>query len=324
MIDKTNSFCYINGIRLIGVENVSVSHNTQSTNLDVLGLNGYIHARTDYPTANISIDMAMVDKPWLYTVFSGSVFNGSILVNNQTGQNFSFQSGVLTEYSINFSLNEQPRINASITAYAGAGEMNITGLFDFGRISGAPANYYYAGNAGIINGAIYKVSTVPSFFISTGDELFYNNAAAIATGVYNTVQGTATDIFKKHKLRPISSRSIKLRIDDTRNNRLINASVSYRSPKIVNYYLGSKIPCEILHQPPQISCVLEFEPEDYKMYNSFQFPTTTKARNIIFEIKDIYNNLIETIDLGNMNIVTERISIGRAGAAKILAEYIKV
>lgn len=326
---------FLDGVRVNGLEDITVTTSPISETIDYIGNEGSQNIRSAYENTKLSISKKYYGPDGFINRFSGSLVNGYITVNNQTGNNIAFTSGCLTNYSILFGINQQPSISCDFEFYNQCGQLNITGQPFVVNNSGffylnsaAPEDYYYSTMAVIQTGnkRIYRYNDNPLNYFQTGDDIYFsgeyvNNIALIS----NTVStGHTGYIYRKERLPIVSSKGIKLDIDDARNNNLIQASINYSFPKLPIYNIGNKYPSKIFHlTPSEVICTLDFEPDNYQLFNQNSWPNSAKRNNLNFRLFDKSGNFVDAVNLGAMELISEKSSVNMDGTLRISAEYKK-
>lgn len=109
---------YLNGIQLSGVTNVDGGYSIDENPINIIG-KGYTYPVRQGPlVGNFSISKYYIGKEDLLNYTGITPISGSI---NSFDQSFGFESGFLTEYSINAGIGQIPQANASIVVHGNIG-----------------------------------------------------------------------------------------------------------------------------------------------------------------------------------------------------------
>jgi len=136
-----NQNFYLNNSIISGIQNVQVSYNNNiGTSLAISdgNLNYFISKPI---AANLSLDYLLTRNDPLIGYVTGDAFSGKIEYGNKF---FTFSSGYLTNYSINYRLGEYPRVNIRALILGELG--NTSGTFSYTpfRLNNfIPADNYY-------------------------------------------------------------------------------------------------------------------------------------------------------------------------------------
>lgn len=326
---------FLDGVRVNGLEDITVTTSPISETVDYIGNEGSQNIRSAYENTKLSISKKYYGPDGFINRFSGSLINGYITINNQTGNNIAFTSGCLTNYSILFGINQQPSISCDFEFYNQCGQLNITGRPFVVNNSGffylnsaAPEDYYYSTMAVIQTGnkRIYRYNDNPLNYFRTGDDIYFSGEYVSNIALISNTASTGHTgyIYRKERLPIVSSKGIKLDIDDARNNNLIQASINYSFPKLPIYNIGNKYPSKIFHlTPSEVICTLDFEPDNYELFNQNNWPNSAKRNNLNFRLFDKSGNFVDAVNLGTMELISEKSSVNMDGTLRISAEYKK-
>jgi hypothetical protein len=326
---------FLNGVRVNGLESLDISSAPQSEQIEYIGHKGRQEVRSSYPLTKLNISKRYYGADFFLDRFSGDLVNAYVTLNGQTGNNLAMTSGVMTNYTINLGLNQQPAISCDFEFYNDCGQLNITGQpFVIGQ-SGyfylnavAPESYEFATQAVIQTGAkqIYKYQENPCYYFKTGDTIFFSgNYVTGITSINNSFStGHTGYLYRKQTYPIVSSKGIKLDIGDARNNNLIQASINYSFPRLPIYDIGSEYPSAVYPiTPTDVYCTLDFEPTTYELYKQSSWPEVPKRNTLNFRLFDISGAYVDNINLGDMELVSEKSSVSVDGSLRISAEYKK-
>ena len=326
---------FLNGVRVNGLESLDVSSAPQSEQIEYIGNKGRQEVRSSYPVTKLNISKRYYGADFFLDRFSGDLVNAYVTLNGQTGNNLAMTSGVMTNYTINLGLNQQPAISCDFEFYNDCGQLNITGRpFIIGQSgyfylnAAAPSSYEFTTQAVIQTGTkqIYKYQENPCYYFKTGDTIFFSgNYVTGITSINNSFStGHTGYLYRKQTYPIVSSKGIKLDIGDARNNNLIQASINYSFPRLPIYDIGSEYPSAVYPvTPTDVYCTLDFEPTSYEIYKQSNWPETPKRNNLNFRLFDISGAYVDNIDLSNMELVSEKSSVSADGSLRISAEYKK-
>jgi hypothetical protein len=326
---------FLNGVRVNGLESLDVSSAPQSEQIEYIGNKGRQEVRSSYPLTKLNISKRYYGADFFLDRFSGDLINAYVTLNGQTGNNLAMTSGVMTNYTINLGLNQQPAISCDFEFYNDCGQLNITGApFIIGQSgyfylnAAAPTTYEFATQAVIQTGTkqIYKYQENPCYYFKTGDTVFFSgNHVTGITSINNSFSSGHTGyLYRKQTYPIISSKGIKLDIGDARNNNLIQASINYSFPRLPIYDIGSEYPSAVYPiTPTDVYCTLDFEPTSYEIYKQSNWPEAPKRNTLNFRLFDISGAYVDNINLGNMELVSEKSSVSIDGSLRISAEYKK-
>lgn len=320
-IDFRSLEFYVNGTKLKGVNDLTFDINDESSQFQALGNQNHLNIRTSLPQGNITLNRSMVEKDFLFHNYSGNNgFHGFLLLNGATGQNVCFSSGYMTAYSVSFGINQQPQITTSINVFGQMGRSSVTGFYnrtsgEYALINNAPDNYNFScwAVADIANSRVYRLDENPLNFIPTGANLYIDNNYFSPTQIFDSYgTGITGCIYKQDDYAIISSKNIRLAIDDTQNNRLVAANIIFDLPKVPVYALKNKYPSFVYSDyPANIQCELELEAEDYTMFSNLDWPLNKKIHTIKFDIFDIRNRYITSFDLGRMELLKSQVIVSK-------------
>jgi hypothetical protein len=326
---------FLNGVRVNGLESLDVNSAPQSEQIEYIGNKGRQEVRSSYPLTKLNISKRYYGADFFLDRFSGDLINAYITLNGQTGNNLAMTSGVMTNYTINLGLNQQPAISCDFEFYNDCGQLNITGApFIIGQSgyfylnAAAPTTYEFATQAVIQTGTkqIYKYQENPCYYFKTGDTVFFSgNHVTGITSISNSFStGHTGYLYRKQTYPIVSSKGIKLDIGDARNNNLIQASINYSFPRLPIYDIGSEYPSAVYPiTPTDVYCTLDFEPTSYEIYKQSSWPETPKRNTLNFRLFDISGAYVDNINLGSMELVSEKASVSVDGSLRISAEYKK-
>lgn len=136
MFDLLNSYenkVFISGQELLGVENVNISYSNSSSIARFLGLSTANTLIAGDVQKQVSFSRYLIYSDPILSLTGSSPTSGSI---NYNGQAYGFNSGFLTEYSVNCAVGSVPSINANLSVY---GEMR-SGINHSGSVA-APTIY---------------------------------------------------------------------------------------------------------------------------------------------------------------------------------------
>lgn len=324
---------FLNGVRVNGLESLDISSAPQSEQIEYIGHKGRQEVRSSYPLTKLNISKRYYGADFFLDRFSGDLVNAYVTLNGQTGNNLAMTSGVMTNYTINLGLNQQPAISCDFEFYNDCGQLNITGQpFVIGQSgyfylnAAAPTSYEFATQAVIQTGTkqIYKYQENPCYYFKTGDTIFFSgNYVTGITSINNSFStGHTGYLYRKQTYPIVSSKGIKLDIGDARNNNLIQASINYSFPRLPIYDIGSEYPSAVYPiTPTDVYCTLDFEPTSYEIYKQSNWPESPKRNTLNFRLFDISGAYVDNISLGNMELVSEKSSVSVDGSLRISAEY---
>lgn len=324
---------FLNGRRVNGLESMDITSAPQSEQIEYIGNQGRQEVRSSYPLTKLNIAKRYYGPDFFIERFSGDLVNAYVIINGGTGNNLTMLSGALTNYSINLGLNQQPAVSCDFEFYNDYGQLNITGRpFIIGQSGyfylnvSSPNEYEFATQAVVQTGTrqIYKHQENPCHYFRTGDAIFFSgNYVTGITLISNTFSAGHTGyVYRKQTYPLISSKGIKLDIGDARDNNLIQASINYSFPRLPIYDIGSEYPSAV-HPitPREVYCALDFEPTSYQMYKQSDWPESPKRNVLNFRLFDISGAYIDNINLGNMELISEKASVSLDGYLRINAEY---
>ncbi len=326
---------FLNGVRVNGLESLDVNSAPQSEQIEYIGHKGRQEVRSSYPLTKLNISKRYYGADFFLDRFSGDLINAYVTLNGQTGNNLAMTSGVMTNYTINLGLNQQPAISCDFEFYNDCGQLNITGApFIIGQSgyfylnAAAPTTYEFATQAVIQTGTkqIYKYQENPCYYFKTGDTVFFsgNHVTGITLISNSFSSGHTGYLYRKQTYPIVSSKGIKLDIGDARNNNLIQASINYSFPRLPIYDIGSEYPSAVYPiTPTDVYCTLDFEPTSYEIYKQSNWPETPKRNTLNFRLFDISGAYVDNINLGSMELVSEKSSVSVDGSLRISAEYKK-
>lgn len=125
-----NQNFYLNNSIISGIQNVQISYdNNIGTSLAVNdgNLNYFISKPI---AADLSLDYLLIKNDPLIKYVTGNAFSGKIEYGNKF---FTFSSGYLTNYSINYALGEYPKVSTRISIFGELG--NTSGAFSYKPIN---------------------------------------------------------------------------------------------------------------------------------------------------------------------------------------------
>lgn len=346
-IEFWNNKVYINNTELLGVQNINYSIDSALNNFKYLGMTTSPMIFTNAIVGSLSINKQLWDKDYLWSFTGSSPMNFSLLIDKyDVSQYIGFNSGYLTNYSINFEIGKIPEISAQISTYALNGNLQVSGhldLFDnLSKIRLTPNNYINAGYSQIISGSsnfTYISGENPNNYLNTGDFIIISgtNGSLLAssgniTGISsNTViinntglQNSSGIVFKLKQFNQVSSNSLELILNEYVSNRVKSASFSADIERIPIYYLGNKYPSEIItNYPIKINCQFELDVDTFTLQNYSLFPTgSLKQQNITFNIKNYSGNKnIMSYVFNNMVLTSESYSIQTEGVTRVNLTY---
>jgi hypothetical protein len=119
---------FISGQELLGVENVDISYSNSPSVTRFLGLSSAQTLIASDVQKQISFSRYLIYNDPILSLTGSSPTSGSV---NYNGQAYGFNSGFLTEYSVNCAVGTVPTTNASLSVY---GEMR-SGINQSGSIA---------------------------------------------------------------------------------------------------------------------------------------------------------------------------------------------
>lgn len=133
LLNNYENKVFISGQELLGVENVNVSYSNSSSVTRFLGIScGQTLVGAD-SQRQVSFSRYLIYSDPILSLTGSSPTSGSI---NYQGQAYGFNSGFLTEYSVNCAVGTVPSTNATLSVY---GEMK-SGINHSGSVA-APTIY---------------------------------------------------------------------------------------------------------------------------------------------------------------------------------------
>ena len=120
MFDLLNNYenkVFISGQELLGVENVNISYSNSTSITRFLGLSSAHMLVAGDVQKQVSFSRYLIYQDPVLSLTGSSPTSGSINYNSQA---YGFNSGFLTEYSVNCAVGTIPTTNASLSVY---GEM---------------------------------------------------------------------------------------------------------------------------------------------------------------------------------------------------------
>ncbi len=136
MFDLLNNYenkVFISGQELLGVENVNISYSQSPTVSRFLGLSTAQTMVAGDTQKQVTFSRYLIYNDPILSLTGSNPTSGSI---NYNGQAYGFNSGFLTEYSVNCAVGTVPSTNASLSVY---GEMR-SGINHSGSVA-APTIY---------------------------------------------------------------------------------------------------------------------------------------------------------------------------------------
>lgn len=110
---------FVSGQQLSGIESADISYTHQQSNLKPLGTRGGITVVNGEPQKDFSFSRYLIYDDPILNYTGGNEMAGSI---NYQGSSYGFESGYLTNYSVNCAVGSIPKVNSQFFI---ADEMNV-------------------------------------------------------------------------------------------------------------------------------------------------------------------------------------------------------
>ena len=133
LLNNYENKVFISGQELLGVENVNISYSNSPSVTRFLGLSNAQMLVAGDVQKQVSFSRYLIYNDTILSLTGSSPTSGSI---NYNGQAYGFNSGFLTEYSVNCAVGSVPSVNAALSVY---GEMR-SGINQSGSVA-APTIY---------------------------------------------------------------------------------------------------------------------------------------------------------------------------------------
>lgn len=346
-IEFWNNKVYLNNTELLGVQNINYSIDSTLNNYKYLGMSSSPMIINNSIIGSLNINKQIWDKDYLWSFTGISGINFSLLIDkNDLTQYVGFNSGYLTNYSLNFEIGKLPEVSAQISTFGYNGNLQVSGFSDLieniNKIRITPNNYIFAGQSQIISGGYtfnYISGENPNNYFNIGDLALISGtlgsnlfSSGLVTGISNNSiilneTGKANSsgvVFKLKQFNQASSNSIELILDEYINNRVKSASFNAVIDRIPIYYLGNEYPSEIVtNYPIKINCEFEIDVDTFTLQNYTLFPTgILKQQNITFNLKNYSGNkTIMSYQFNNMFLISESYSVQTEGVTKVNLLY---
>lgn len=346
-IEFWNNKVFINNTELLGTQNINYSIDSTLNNYRYLGMTNSPMIFTNAIIGSLNISKQIWDKDYLWSFTGTSGFNFSLIIDkNDLTQYIGFNSGYLTNYSLNFEIGKIPEVSAQISAFGYNGNLQVNDFSDLAdninKIRLTSDKYIFAGYAQIISGSrnfTYISGENPNTYFNTGDFALISGihgsnlfSSGSITGITaNTIISTNTGnanssgiVFKLKQFNQSSSNSLELILDEYMSNRVKSASFNATIDRIPIYYLGNKYPANVLtNYPIKLTCDFEIDVDTFTLQNYPLIPTgNIKQQNIIFNIKNYSGNKnIMSYQFNNMYLISESYSVQTEGITKVNLSY---
>lgn len=118
---------FINGSEVFGLQQISINYNVGAGSLEFLGMSQTVEYPQQPQIASISCNSLVLGTDYFINYTGDSSFSGYLVTNTTTpgGQNFSFTSAYLTNYSIKCAVGQIPEISTEILAVGNAGYIPV-------------------------------------------------------------------------------------------------------------------------------------------------------------------------------------------------------
>ena len=117
--------------------------------------------------------------------------------------------------------------------------------------------------------------------------------------------------------------SISMTCDNSTTNRVIGFDYSIRCNRKAFFTIGSELPEEVLLIPPlEYSAVVQIEIDDAFLQDSDNYLTNRQNKTISFSIKGRNGELIQSLNLPKVSLVSEQVNASSDGLLRLTLNYI--